>query len=261
VLAVLILLSTCTQQVGAQGSVVLAANNDAKLVGFTSGVTRQGEEKEEATAFVNKMSNAADALKTYSFKFTMKVYKKKKTVVEKGNFYFKKPRLIRIEETGSYKKGAVAVLTANGRVKARLGGALKFFVADLPARSKTLLSANGYPMVESDYVSLTTALKDFLKDGVSAQVTSKPIRFDGVNEPVYLLEMNKSGKLWKKVAVSAKTTLPLQWWDYADSGTLWSYSSWTDFKTDKQLADSLFNLKGVPVSEALAEQHAPKSDD
>lgn len=258
--AFLILFSTCTQ-VGAQSSVVLAANKDAKLVGSTSGVARDGEEKEEATAFINKMFNAADALKTYTFKFTMKVYKKKKTVVEKGNFYFKKPRLIRIEETGSYKKGAVAVLTGNGRVKARLGGALKLFVADLSAKSKTLLSANGYPMVESDYVSLTTALKEFLKDGVSAQVTSRPIRLDGVNEPVYLLEMHKSGKLWKKVAVSAKTALPLQWWDYADSGNLWSYSVWTDFRTNKQLADSLFNLKGVPVSEALAEQHAPKSDD
>lgn len=257
--AFLALLFLCDQVI-AQESVLLAANKDSKLVS-TSGVARDGEEKEEATAFINKMYNAADSLKNYSFKFTMKVYKKKKTVVEKGNFFFKKPRLIRIEETGSYKKGAVAVLTANGRVKARLGGALRFFVADLSPRSKTLLSANGYPMVESDYVSLTTALKEFLKDGVSAQVTSKPVRLDGVNEPVYILEINKGGKLWKKVAVNARTTLPLQWWDYSDSGTLWSYSVWTDFRSDKQLADSLFNLKGVPVSEALAEQHAPKSDD
>lgn len=254
-----IFISNCNQAIAGTG-VALAAK-DAKLVGSASGIARESSEKEEATVFINKMYNAAYALKSYSFKYTMKVYKKNKTVVEKGNFFFKKPGLIRIEETGSYKKGAVACLTANGRVKARLGGPLRFFVADLPPRSKSLLSANGYPMVESDYVSLATALKRFLKEGVIAQVTTGPVRIDGVNEPVYILEMTKSGKLWKKVAVSPKTTLPLQWWDYADSGSLWSYSTWTDFKADKQLADSLFNLKGVPVSEAIAEQHAPKSDD
>lgn len=198
----------------------------------------------DGKAFVQDMFEAADKYNDYSFNYTMKVYKKSKPIVEEGIFTYKKPGLIRLEETGQYKKGAVAVLGPDGKVRAHLGGMLKAFVAELPADSGMLRSANGHPMVQSDFKSLAKALKDFSKDGVTTKVTKAPTTFEGKSESVYVLELYKD-KLWKKVHVNSKTKLPAEWWDYTDSGKLWSYATWNSVKANQGIADNFFNVKGV----------------
>lgn len=198
----------------------------------------------DGKAFVQDMFEAADKYNDYSFKYTMKVYKKSKPIVEEGVFTYKKPGLIRLEETGQYKKGAVAVLGPDGKVRAHLGGMLKAFVAELPADSGMLRSANGHPMVQSDFKSLAKALKDFIKDGVTTKVTKAPTTLEGKSESVYVLELYKD-KLWKKVHVSSKTKLPAEWWDYSDNGNLWSYATWNSVKANQGIADNFFNVKGV----------------
>lgn len=196
--------------------------------------------------FIDKMLAAADSYHDYSFEFTMKVFKDRKTVSEAGVFYFKKPRLIRLEETGDYKRGAVAVLTANGKVQAHLGGGLKMFTVELDPNNNMLKSANGHPMIESDFFSLATALKQYLKQGVVSQITREAFDMKAEHDRVFVLEMRKAkdpSKIWKRVAVSARTHLPVQWWDYDDDGDLWSHANWSDFKPNQQLADSLFDIK------------------
>ena len=67
------------------------------------------------------------------------------------------------------------------------------------------------------------------------------------HDKVYILELRKPhdpDKIWKRVAVSSRTHLPLQWWDYDDDGELWSHANWDDFRPNQQLADSLFDMGG-----------------
>ncbi len=201
----------------------------------------------DGAGFIDKMISSAASYNNYSFDFTMKVFKDKKTVVEEGIFYFKqKPRMIRLEETGSFKKGSVAILGANGKVKAHMGGGMKMFVVELDPNNAMLRSANGFPMTDSDFISLGQALKSYLKQGVTSQVTREAFDMKAEHDRVFVLELRKTkdtSKLWKRVAVSARTHLPLQWWDYDDDGDLWSHANWNDFKPNQQLADSLFNIK------------------
>lgn len=198
----------------------------------------------DGKAFVQDMLEASDRYNDYSFNYTMKVYKKSKPTVEQGVFTYKKPGLIKLEETGSYKKGAVAVLGSDGKVRAHLGGALKFFVAELPADSNLLRSANGHPMVQSDFKSLAKALKEFIKDGVTIKVSKNPTTLDGKSESVYVVELYKD-KLWKKIHVSAKSKLPVEWWDYNENGTLWSYATWSAVKANQGISEAFFTVKGI----------------
>ena len=215
--------------------------NDAPA---NNGSEKESNEMVDGKAFVQDMLEAADRYNDYSFNYTMKVFKKNKPLVEQGVFTYKKPGLIRLEETGSYKKGAVAVLGADGKVRAHLGGALKFFVAELPPDSNMLRSANGHPMVQSDFKSLAKALKEFAGQGVTVKVSKSPTTLDGKSEPVHVVELHKD-KLWKKVHVSAKSKLPVEWWDYNDNGTLWSYATWNSVKANQGISENFFTVKGL----------------
>lgn len=235
----------------------MVAKTDAKTPELSSGLdgltgSAFSSDMVDGAGFIEKMLAASDSLSDYSFEYTMNVFKNKKTVVEEGVFYFKKPHLIRLEETGDYKRGAVAILGVNGKVKAHLGGGLKMFVVELEPASNLLRSANGHPMVESDFHSLSMALKQFLRQGVVSQVTKDAVELKQERDRVFILELrraNAPAKLWKRVAVSARTHLPVQWWDYDDDGDLWSHATWNSFKPNQQLADSLFDINGDKDSE------------
>lgn len=230
------------------------AAEPSHLVGTIAGLQSAKSETEMIPArnFISKMLKATDAMGDYSFKFTMQVFKGKKTVVEKGNFYFKQPRLMRLEETGSYKKGSVAVLTDSGRVKAHMGGTFSFFVVDLPADSGLLRSANGHPMIESDFKSLASALQSYIDKGMSATVTKDPVQLAGHTSKVHIVEIRKSKNaaskasesVWKRIAVDPEKHIPLQWWDYDDKGKLWSHAKWETVAANQNLPDKLFSIKG-----------------
>lgn len=201
----------------------------------------------DGASFIEKMTAAADSYQDYSFDYIMKVFKDKKTVLEKGVLYYKKPGMMRLEETGDYKHGAVAALGPNNKVQAHLGGGLKLFVVELPPNSNLLRSANGYPMVDSDFKSLGQALKKFLKEGYKSLVTKTAVEMRGQTDNVFILELHKGsidGPLWKRVAVNGRTHLPVEWWDYSDDGTLWSHATWDNFKPNQNLPDHIFSLKG-----------------
>jgi outer membrane lipoprotein-sorting protein len=260
--AILLLLTAPSMASSAQGAIVspdlVAKSKPVQKPGKTAdeiSTSLQGltdspfnNDMVDGAAFIDKMLAATEAYRDYSFDYTMKVFKGKKTVLEQGVFYFKKqPRLIRLEETGDYKHGAVAVLGANGKVKAHLGGGMKMFVVELDPSSNMLRSANGHPMTDSDFHSLAVALKSFLKQGYSSQVTREAFDLKVEHERVFVVELRKvtdQSKIWKRIAVSARTHLPVQWWDYTDDGALWSHATWDGFKPNQQLADSVFSIDG-----------------
>lgn len=200
----------------------------------------------EGAPFIDKMLKAADSYQDYVFEYEMTNLKGKKQN-EKGKFYFKKPRYIRLEEVGNFRKGSIAVLGKGGKIKAKPGGALAFMTVDLPASSDYLKSANGYPMVDSDLTSLAQALKKFIqKDGCVARVSETPV-LSASNDKVHILEIyhgSEKGEIFKRVAVDPQTMLPVEWWDYI-GGQLSSHSTWNKFQGNVGLADEIFTIKGA----------------
>ncbi len=89
--------SATNDQSHSAGHHLLSSASDAKATPVATFTDGHG--------FVQHMMNAADALESYSFNYKMSALKDNKTLVEKGDFYFKKPKLMRLEVTEGKRKG------------------------------------------------------------------------------------------------------------------------------------------------------------
>lgn len=202
------------------------------------------DEMADGSHFVEHMISAADSYSDYSFDYQMTVYKGAKQVIESGNFYFKRPKLMKLEVTQGKRDGAVAILGMDGKVKAKVKGLGFLPTFSLSPDSGLLRSANGYPMVDSDFHSLAQALKKFISEGMSSKVTRSALQLGTQSTSVYVLEMYRSdAQLFKRVFVDADKYLPVEWYDYED-GKLWSLSTWHNFKGNLGLSDKFFTVKG-----------------
>jgi outer membrane lipoprotein-sorting protein len=192
--------------------------------------------------FLKAMNDAANALTNYTFDYETDVYKGGKTIQQEGKFYFKEPRQIRVQMTGAYKRGAEAVLMKDGRVRGHLGGALAPFVITLQPNSDMLLGANGYPLVDSDFLSMAQVMTNFVSKGVSCRVTETPVVVDSQPRKMYVIEFQKNAnELFKRAYVDPQNMLPTEWFDY-DSGKLFARTTWRNFKNNAGLKDDFFKL-------------------
>lgn len=201
------------------------------------------EPMKDGAAFIGEMYSDIEKLNDYQLVFETKTFKKNTTVIEAGNLYFKKPKLMRLEETGEFNKGSVAVIGKGGMARAHGGGIAGIVTLTLKPDDKMLDAANGDKMQDSDFLSLATILKEKLKSGISSRVTEKPVTVSGVSEPVYVLELfhaNDPKLCLKRIFVHPKTNLPVRWddYDYKDP----CLSTWREVKTNIGLSDDLFNL-------------------
>ncbi len=199
---------------------------------------------EDGMDFLKEMAEAANALHTYSFQSEQIVFKDKKSIQEKVNFFFKKPKLIRAEEVGDYKKGSVAVLLKNGSVRGHLGGLLSKINATLDAHSDWVVGANGYPLVDSDFYSMAQVMVNFVKEGKKSLVTGSAVKVTGQPKPVYVVELyedNTKKQLLKRAYIDPENLLPLEWFDYKDS-KLFAHTVWRNLHLNTELNDSLFQL-------------------
>jgi outer membrane lipoprotein-sorting protein len=219
-------------------------DSNKELLGAASGLVRQGAEAatRDGALTIDKWLSSAQALNDYQFNYSMTVYKKS-PVTEQGKLAYKKVHLLRIEETGGPKAGSVAVLEKDGKVHGHLGGAMKFFNATLSPDSNMLKSANGWPMVKSDYISLAEAVEGYIKqDQCTAKVTENPVTVGAHPSPVLdWFLYHPDGTLFKRALFDTQTGQPVEWWDYVN-GKLFAHSVWTNFKTNVGLSDKLFTL-------------------
>ncbi|MBX9878949.1 MAG: hypothetical protein K2Y22_10875 [Candidatus Obscuribacterales bacterium] len=204
---------------------------------YTSDADKDGK------PFIDRMVKAADDLNDYSFLYEMNVFKKSRVISQRGNLNYKKPRKMRIEVTDGANDGSVAVMTQPGKVKGHLGGVLSIFSGTVSDRSSYLLSINGWPMVDSDFLSLAQALKKYVyNDGKISKVTSDPVEWqDGKKYFVVELYETSPKRLWKRIAVDPGNLLPCYWVDYQE-GQLWTYSLWKNVRLNPGIADSVFKL-------------------
>lgn len=222
-------------------------NEGNKLISSATISSTQLAASSDPHAFIEHMISSADAMDSYSFSYQMTAFKNGKSVTEKGDLYFKKPRLMRLEVKEGKRAGSIAILESNGRVKGKAPG-LGFLssMISLSPDSDFLKSLNGYPMCDSDYFSLARALKDFLQKGSSAKITKHVVAESTGHQPSHLIEVytdKTCTQLFKRVFVDADSYLPVEWYDYVD-GKLSSQSSWRNFQSNKSLPATLFSLKG-----------------
>jgi outer membrane lipoprotein-sorting protein len=197
----------------------------------------------DGESFITKMIEEAERLQDYSLVFETKTFKKSSTVVERGNLYFKKPKLMRLEETGEFNKGAVAVIGKDGKARAHSGGLTQFVTVTVSPDNKMLDAANGDRMEDSDFLSLARQLKERLKQGQVSRVNKEPDTIGGISESTFVLEVfhpNNPKLVLKRIYVDPKTKLPIRWDDYD-----YKYpclSTWKNVKTNTGLSDDLFKL-------------------
>lgn len=202
------------------------------------------ERMRDGADFLKEMSDAADQLKSYTFQSHQTVYKAGKAIEENSRFYYKRPRQIRAEELGPFKKGSCAVLLKNGKVKGHLGGLMSKFVATVDADSEWVRSGNGYPLVDSDFYGMSQVMLNFVKAGKKSLVTESPVTVDGQPKSVYVIELYASAakdELMKRAYIDPQTLLPREWFDYKD-GKLFAHTNWKDVQLNVDLSDTLFDL-------------------
>ncbi len=243
-LALALVVTSCMT---AQLTPVLAAGPESAQTKESENFNPRGpllEQMKDGESFINEMFKDTEKLNDYQLVFQTKTFKKGSTVVERGNLYVKKPKMMRLEETGEFNKGAIAVIGKDGKARARGGGLAGLITLTLKPDDKMLDAANGDRMEDSDFLSLVTLLKERLKQGNIARVSEKPVTVGGVGEPAYVLELYTAAdpKLClKRIFVHPRTNLPLRWddYDYKDP----CLSTWTNIKTNVGLSDDLFKLE------------------
>lgn len=201
------------------------------------------EHMQDGSQTIESMYDKADQLKDYSCQFEITVFKKDTAVEERGNLHYKKPRMLRSEETGPYHNGAVVTLRKDGKARAHYGGALKFFTVTLSPEDQRLNASNGYPMKDSDFLSLAAFLKNWLAEGIKSRVTGQPVAVEAVDKPVLILEMyrqNEAQSVLKRIFLDPETHLPVRWDDFDYDFP--SLSRWHNIKANIGLSEELFDL-------------------
>src|ERR1700683_2473114 len=124
-----------------------------RLSFIQQGVVMQHDCK-DGSNLISKMLAAANDINSYSCNYQMLVFKNNPPIKETGIMYFRKPRLYRVEVMEGPKKGSIAVLCADGKIHGHLGGWLKYFQTVVPPDSDSAKAINGFPMADTDYISL-----------------------------------------------------------------------------------------------------------
>jgi outer membrane lipoprotein-sorting protein len=238
------LLIACALTALLPGTSLSASNQKRLSMAFSAPNQMVTERSVDASDFIQDMANAAAQLKGYSFNYETQVFKGSKVIDQQGTFWFKTPpRMLRVEMTGQYKHGAVAVMGRDGKVRGHLGGALGAFTINIAPDSDMLLGANGYPLLDSDFAAMSGVIKNFLSQGCKAKVSDHPVSVEGQTKKVYVLEITKpnSSELYKRTYIDPQTLLPLEWFDYQD-GKLFAHTVWRDLKFDPSIKDDLFKI-------------------
>jgi len=198
----------------------------------------------EGTAFINQLIVTASALNNYSIDYKMVVHKRNSTETETGKLFFRQPRLMRGEILTGAKRGSIAILCADGRVRGRTGGILSWFTGTLSPDSSMLRCINGFPFVETDFASLARYLKyKMLDKGDKSLVTNQPVKSANTPSPAFVLDMYGGAPgqelVIKRVYVDPKSNLPVYWEDYQD-GKLYAQSFWNDLKVNQDFPEGFF---------------------
>lgn len=184
---------------------------------------------------ITKLRQSFNALNDYQCSVVSTGYKTGQPKVNSHDFYFKKPKLIRLEVTGGSDKGARCVLMANGKVRAHAGGILSVFKITMEPDDKRLRDKDGSTFVESHLGGTINDIEKALVGATSAVVTEVER-----GRKLYLLTIDRPGKR-DQIFIDAQLLLPAEWHTTRD-GRISSITEWRNLRVNVGLADSLFQL-------------------
>lgn len=201
----------------------------------------------EGTGFVETVHDVTRNLNDYTFDCEIATYKKANQPIREGGSYsWKKPGMLRMEVTLGGKKGGLLVRQPDGTIKGHLGGFLKVFVATVSPDSNMLKSANGFSMLEGDYLTLMNNLKKQLQGPLHVRVSNAPQTVSSQPEKVFIVEVFKkegeNEELTQKIYVDPQLKLPVEWHLNRDDGSLLSITYWRNIKLNVGLDDSVFKI-------------------
>ena len=150
------------------------------------------------------------------------------------NYYFKKPKLIRMEITSGKDKGSVAVYK-DGKVRAHKGGILSFIVLTFDVRDKMVCDRRGKGMDTTDWGYVIEEMERASKAG-----RMKVWRGKLEGKEVYVMEADL-GETSDRIYLSADTLIPLRR-EGLERGKVVSYEIYKDVELNVPLDDKLFKL-------------------
>jgi outer membrane lipoprotein-sorting protein len=239
----LIMLTAIICCLGLDASHAMESANSQTTLEVAQGMVMR-DQIHDGASFINDMVTASAALNNYVCDYKMVVHNRKPPEIETGKLYFRQPRLMRGEIKTGAKRGSVAILCKDGKVRGHAGGILSWLSGTLSPDSNMLRCINGFPFVETDFASLARYLKcKMLDKGDKSLVSDQPVRTANTEAPAYVLDTFRGPQgqevLLKRVYVDPKSMLPVYWEDYQE-GKLYAQSYWTDLKVDQDFPDSLF---------------------
>ncbi len=188
----------------------------------------------DARSLVMQMKQSFQNLRDYSCQTYTTSFKNGKTKLDGHKYYFKKPALIRLEVIAGGDKGAIAILNAKGKVRAKAGGILGLFTITMEPNDKRLQDKDGSRFVDSHFGGTIADIERAINDG-NATVTEL-----NQGRRLYKLEIERSAKR-DIILIDPQLMLPVEW-QSVRQGRTDSKTEWRDLKVDTGLQDSIFEM-------------------
>lgn len=161
------------------------------------------------------------------------------------NFYFKRPRLIRVDLLWGNKpfdNGSVGVLLDGETVTGHRGGILSLFIMSVPKKSPLATTLRGEAFDEIDMEAVLSRLLFYIGNGRVS------IRQDGDSFWITCVpyDVNANGGISMDIARFDKNTLSITKFQRYEGTTLVQEAVWTDYIINAGLPDRLFDPEFDP---------------
>jgi outer membrane lipoprotein-sorting protein len=212
------------------------------FVGVSAEDSQLGNDAKDGGPFFDNLWNSSGKLDTYSFHSTLQTYKDNKTKMADGNVTFRKQHCIRIEVTQpGMKYGSVLVKQPDGQIKAQGGPKMFGLKMTINPDSRMLVAPNGFNVVNSDFASLYSHIKDLRSSGHKLLVSSNPVSTTSAGRAEVMEIISPDSGVVERIYVNPQTKTPVEW-DIFKEGRLFSTLRISNFKDEAALNDDLFKL-------------------
>src|SRR5262249_5565273 len=150
--------------------------------------------------------------------------------------------LIRIEDTEpGMKNGSIVVKQADGKIRGQGGPKMFGLKMTINPDSRMLFTPNGFNILESDFASLYSHIKELRSSGHKVFVSSTPVNTSTAGRAEIMEIVRPDSGVVERVYVNPQTKTPVEW-DIFREGRLFSTLRISNFKDEVTLSDDLFQL-------------------
>jgi hypothetical protein len=153
-------------------------------------------------------------------------------------YVYRAPGDVRIEQLGPFRKGAVVVIRADGRIRARGGGLLSLFTVELGRDSELLKGVTGDSAVDSDWLSILRKANTLACFVVKSEVRS--VRM--ARQRAYEVIADVSDQPYDRVRMIIREDGPVLLLERYQHDNMRAQVKWIDIEINPQVSDNDFSL-------------------